>query len=122
MIREPPVKQRIPKKYFVVIFLVLTFLVGLVFYVFQKRALTGFGYLNEQLVAPEYIENPQYCKLDSDCVIFHGVCGSQIVNRYNFNKKLDEGNIKERHLVECGTADMVNPRCENNLCVGEYFN
>ena len=119
MIREPYIKQRIPKKYFVIMFLVIAFLVGLVFYVFQKRASTGFGYLNEQLVDPKYIENPQYCKEGADCVIFHGACGSRTVNKYNFNKKLDAENIKERALIECSTADMVNQRCENNLCVGD---
>ena len=118
MIREPDIKQRIPIKYFVIIFLIITFLVGLVFYVFQKRASTGLGYLNEQLVDPQYIENPQYCKENGDCLVFHGVCGTKIVNKYNFDKELDKENIKERDLVECNTPDTVNPRCESSLCMG----
>lgn len=120
MIREPYIKQRIPKKYFVIIFLALALLAGLVFYVFQKKASAGFGYLNEQLAAPEYIEDPQYCMEDSDCMIFHEICGSKPINKHNFDHKADEENIKNRDLARCAAfTDLINPRCENNLCIGD---
>lgn|SRR3989338_8407424 len=123
MIREPDIKQRIPKKYFIIIFLVIGSIVGIVFYVFQKQASTGFNYLNEQLIPPQYMDNPSYCREDGDCMIFHEVCSSRVVNKYNFDHNANEENIKSRDLARCEAfSDLTSPRCDSNLCVADFVN
>ena len=121
MIREPYIKQRIPRKYFAVLFFTLAFFVGIIFYVFQKKASSGFDYLNNQLVPPRYLENPEYCMEGKDCAIFHELCSSKTINKYNFDAKLDKDNLKKRVFADCDpvVVDFTSAKCENNLCVGE---
>ena len=117
---EDYTKRKIPRRYFIIVFFTIAILVGLVVYVMQKRTSTSLDYLNKKIMPPEY-ENPEYCQEDSDCMIFHEVCGAKAVNKYNFDEKLDEQNLKQRTLVEmdCTETDFVNVRCENSICVGE---
>lgn len=122
MIREYREQKKIPKKYWFVVYFVIALAVGALFFLAQKKLGVSLQYMAQKSsIPPEYLANPQYCEKDEECVVFYDACGSTVINNYNFIQAQSDENLKRRDEFECSqfTKDWTNPRCKNNLCVGD---
>ena len=67
---------------------------------------------------PKFLENPDYCEQDTDCVIRELVCGPGVQNKYY---PYDQERIeKMKKYVKCPQPkDLTNLHCDNNKCVAD---
>jgi len=109
------------KKYVRAIIIVIILATGLTIYLMLIKVSPSLDFMQSRIELPEesYSE-PSFCRHDSDCLIFHEDCESKVINKYNFDSKLDEKNMNERPSLSCRYfKDLTKPRCESNKCVAD---